>query len=770
MSLQDLIRRRQAGGFVGRREELGQFQDNLRLPVDDVRRQFLFSIHGDAGIGKTFLLRQFTRLARESGCLTAYVDESVYDIPAALEAISAGLAQQDAPCKELGKRSETYRKHQYELDSDPAAPEGLSSALMRSAVRIGLRAAEDIPLVGPFAKELNTDAVAGQVDRLRSYLSGKLRNHHDVRLMLSPVEVLTPLFVADIGEIAAERPIVLFFDTYERTGVFLDAWLRSLLSGHYGDLPANLVLVVAGQHPLDVNTWGDYLGIRSNIALQVFTEAEAVELLAAKGVADKAVVDVVLGLTGRLPVLVAMLAEARPGNVEDISDPSDNAVERFLKWESDPRRREAAVLGALPRRLDKETYAAVTGSDADFGWLLGLPFVAERSGGYRYHDVVRQAMLRVQRRRSSTDWGTRHEKLAEHYRAAAEAAELTGAWKDERFQAMALEEHYHRLCAQPSAAVPAALMALVDTLDRNSEFVPRWTSMLRQAGVDSGTAALARRGEELASLHAGDRVEFCTRLAEDPSLDDRHRALAYGERGREQWHREEYEEALSDLSHAIDIDESRRWFRAHRGEVYRLMNRHDEALADLSRVVEAHPRYGWALTRRAVTYRSMGRYTEALADYDRAAALNPGTAWILGLRGDLHRLAGRPDAAITDLNRALEIDPEIAWAYAHRGAVHRAEGRPAEALADYDRALRIDPEYAWALAERGGLAPVWRTPLIRGASSWKGCPSSWNPWPRRSPEPGNGLGGYSRLSSKPRSSGWCNGASGPCRRWSGTSS
>ncbi|SFW75280.1 Tetratricopeptide (TPR) repeat [Amycolatopsis australiensis] len=656
VSLQELIRRRQSGGFVGRQEELAQFQDNLRLPVDDVRRRFLFSVHGDAGIGKTFLLRQFIRLAREAGCLTAYVDETVYDIPAALEAVSADLAQQDAHCKEFAKRAETYRKHQYELDSDPAAPEGLSSALTRSAVRIGLRAAEDIPLVGPFAKELNTDAVAGQVDRLRSYLNGKLRNHHDVRLMLSPVEVLTPLFVADLGEIAAERPVVLFFDTYERTGAFLDAWLRTLLSGRYGDLPANLVLVLAGQHPLDVNAWGDYLAVRSDIALEVFTEPEAVQLLAARGVTDKGVVDVVLGLTGRLPVLVAMLAEARPGNVEEVSDPSDNAVERFLKWESDSRRRESALLGALPRRLDRETYAAATGADEDFAWLLSLPFVAERAGGYRYHDVVRNAMLRVQRRRSSAEWRARHEKLAEHYRVSVESHDLAGAWRDERFQVLAIEEAYHRLCAHPSAALPPVLESLVDTLDENPEFVPRWTAMIRQAGEDSGTPALARHGEELTTSYADEkrgRLAFCTSLAENTALDSAHRALAYGERGALHQGMKEYEKAVADFTRALELDENLGWARAFRGDTYRDLNRYDDSVADLSRVIEAKPDYRWAIGSRGSTYRLMGRYAEALADFERV----------------------------------LELDPEFDWAKVNRGIVLRVTGRFTEALTVFDDVL-----------------------------------------------------------------------------------
>jgi tetratricopeptide (TPR) repeat protein len=744
VSLQELIRRRQAGGFVGRQEELGQFQDNLGLPVDDVRRRFLFSVHGDAGIGKTFLLRQFTRLAREGGCLTAYVDETVYDIPAALDAISTSLAQQDAPCKELGKRAEAYRKHQYELDSDPAAPEGLSSALTRSAVRIGLRAAEDIPLVGPFAKELNTDAVAGQVDRLRSYLNGKLRNHHDVRLMLSPVEVLTPLFVSDLGEIAAERPVVLLFDTYERTGAFLDAWLRTLLSGQYGDLPANLILVIAGQHPLDVNAWGDYLAIRSNIALAVFTETEAVELLAARGVTDKSVVDIVLGLTGRLPVLVAMLAEARPGNAEEISDPSDNAVERFLKWENDPRRREAALLGALPRRLDQETYAAVTGSNEDFAWLLSLPFVTERAGGYRYHDVVRNAMLRVQRRRSSAEWRARHEKLAEHYRAALESQDLVGAWKDERFQALAIEEAYHRLSAFPSSALPSALESLVDTLDDYPEFVPRWTAMIRQAGEDSGTSALARRGDELTTSYAEEkhgRLAFCTSLAEDVALDTKHRAIVYGERGSLHQDMEDYEKAVADFTRALELDESLSWVRAFRGDTYRDLNRYDDSVADLGRVIETRPDYVWAIASRGTTYQWMGRYSEALEDFERVLELDPDDEWAtisrgivllrdggrlrealavfdnildadatqpwaLAYRGETYRLMGHRNKALADFGKALELSPNYEFVLACRSQVYRSLDRHDDAVNDLTRAIELDPGYRWAFLERGELLRI----------------------------------------------------------------
>ena len=47
-SLQELIRSRQQGAFVGREDHIIQYRENLMLPLDDERRRFIFNISGDA--------------------------------------------------------------------------------------------------------------------------------------------------------------------------------------------------------------------------------------------------------------------------------------------------------------------------------------------------------------------------------------------------------------------------------------------------------------------------------------------------------------------------------------------------------------------------------------------------------------------------------------------------------------------------------------------------------------------------------------------------
>ena len=109
-SLQDLIRSRQTGAFVGRTEPLRRFEESLSLPVSDPRRRFLFSVHGDAGIGKTSLVRQWEQTARTRAFNTGYVDEGAFDVPSALEIIAADFRGQGTDCTEFTENLGAYRK------------------------------------------------------------------------------------------------------------------------------------------------------------------------------------------------------------------------------------------------------------------------------------------------------------------------------------------------------------------------------------------------------------------------------------------------------------------------------------------------------------------------------------------------------------------------------------------------------------------------------------------------------------------------------------
>ena len=81
---------------MGRAERLSRFGANLELPVEDPRRRFVFCIHGDGGVGKTFLTRQLQRIATDHGAIGALVWMCLADEQKAAEhlATAAGLLEQ----------------------------------------------------------------------------------------------------------------------------------------------------------------------------------------------------------------------------------------------------------------------------------------------------------------------------------------------------------------------------------------------------------------------------------------------------------------------------------------------------------------------------------------------------------------------------------------------------------------------------------------------------------------------------------------------------
>lgn len=354
-SLQDRLKQRRSSTFVGREEQLELFRRNLQRPTDSEDYYFLFSVYGQGGVGKTTLLKKYLALAKEANTLTAYVDDDNKSIPEVLARFAQQLKEQDAELSDFDKRYKTYLQEKKRLEADPEAPKGawqLGGRLIARTSKTLTR--ELVPGAGLFLESVDADAVGDQMGAWAAFVKKRLTNKDEVQLLLQPVEVLTPLFLKGLEKQAERQRICLCFDTYEETSPYIDAWLRHLLEGQYGLASENLLFVIAGRERLDPNHWADYSNFLADIPLEPFTEPEAESYLEKKGVTGRAVVDSILGLSGRLPVLVATLAEAAKHASGTLTDPCATAVERFLKWIDEPISRDLALHAALPRRLNQD--------------------------------------------------------------------------------------------------------------------------------------------------------------------------------------------------------------------------------------------------------------------------------------------------------------------------------------------------------------------------------------------------------------------------------
>ena len=547
-------------------------------------------------MGKTWLLRQFRRIAEAQGAITAWTDELQENVPEAMGRLAEQFAAQGHPLKAFAERYKVYRQRKQEIEADPKAPQGLPTFIGRTLAKGALRLISQVPGGGVVPVVVDEDQFASLAGDFASYVARKIGNKDEVRLVLEPVEVLTPLFLSGLRDIAEKQPVALFFDTYERTADFLDPWLRDLLKGRYGEAPANILLVIAGRSELDCNLWAPYEGLLARLPLEPFIEAEARDYLARKGITDERIVEVILSLSGQLPLLLATLAAEIPDDPSKVGDPSGEAVKRFLRWVEDPRRQQVALDAALPRRLNRDVLAVLAGeeeADALFEWLRGMPFVEQRGDCWSYHEVVRTQMLRHKRQVSPQGWADLHGRLATYYEGlrADLGLEEEAALRDETWQTYTLEMTYHRLCQAAHRHLSAALNRFVAAWDASADFARSLAGTVRQAGVD-GDTAFVREWEE-----------WLTR-----GLD----AYRYGD----------HPQALAFLSAVLDEPglegQERAPVLVRRGEAYRRMGKYQEALADFDRAIELKPDDAWAIASRGETYRLMGRYEEALADFNRA--------------------------------------------------------------------------------------------------------------------------------------------------------
>ena len=672
---------------MGRRGEMNAFRENLARDPEGDDYQFLFHVRGNAGVGKTSLVRQWETVARDQGATTVYLDDSVHSAVEAMEAIGERLARQGLELRRFDKLLTTFRQHEHETqsardtqaasESGSAAQPPAASLLGPVAAQVGLAGLGMVPVVGALAGAVDPQQVVQGADRLRAALGARLRSHDDVRLVMDPVGGLTPVFLQDLAEVARRRPwVVLFYDVYERTGPVLDEWLRDIAFGEvHGVLPANVQIVLSGQGRLDARIWGDWLDLVTEVLLEVFTEEEARALLALRGVTDERIVEVVLGLSGSLPVLVHTLAQARPDSAQTVGDPSGTAVERFLKWETDPSKRAAALALALPLQFDEDVYRAIAPPEAaeQYAWVRRLAFVTDQAGRCRYHDVVRAPMLRLQRTQSPARWHAAHNLLAETFHTWREEREevvpAADRWGDTLWREHRSNETYHRLCADPRGALPEALTEAVRACEQGRGTARRWAQLLGQAGTDSADEILAAWGQRLTAA----------------SRDDASADMAVLD-------------AL--LAHSGMDAAGQLRARVVRGRLHQRAERYGQALADFTTALVLEPQHGDALVERAITHQQMGNTHHALADMDEAIRAHPDGAWNHAYRGYLNLTAGRSAESLADFNRAIELDPEQDWALANRAEVYRAQGRHHDALADLDRALGIDPEYTWAYVER----------------------------------------------------------------------
>lgn len=755
----DLIAHRGGPRFVGRRDELELFRLSF---LYDVPAALLFVIQGPPGSGKTALLAQFGRIAREMGAVAVHL--RVWEIAsggdgAALEA----MAQLQAQLQALGMPLVTFRERYQEyvqllerIAHDPMAP-GPPWALLGG-----------VSDPDPWAQQ----AWDAYLDRT---FPGRL-----ALLLRDPLGVLTDRFVSDLNAWAAVRKIVLTVDDWDtldsdqRTqavaGNGLGEWFADLLTE--GALSSNISVTLATRtspgsqfqalHP-----------VMALIHLDPLTPMEAAHL-SPGGIRDIATSP---GSDYYYPLhlLLASITGAEP------EDTLDELVARYLKGLS-AEQQIALLHCAVSHACNMEELSAVCREievESLREWLTEIPWVEREEGGWRLQRAFRERVLAYGRQYSPDLWREAHlawygllrgegegeiggalclqdlDRLRRQRKALAcglavcepdavnlamhellagltyclpWALAVADTWVAAARSGMESCELLVSLMPDVIALVRAAVRrdysAAIEALAGLSEHMS-WPTELVQQLRNLGQQMQARIPAVVASVEEVENAVPVARATtvEPPqaaaggSVDEdemvvteamREEAIAICRQGDEHLRARAYQAALEQYDRALALDPACLPAYLNRARVLLRLGALDQAIADLNQVLALDATHAQALWQRGLAHARKGDLTQAIADYSAALAQDQTLVVARFDRGGAFFRIGDYRRAVEDYTAVIEQRPGWATAYLNRGRVYVEQGRFPEALRDYSQAISLAPDRgdiyryrAQALAEMG---------------------------------------------------------------------
>jgi tetratricopeptide (TPR) repeat protein len=705
----DIIDEADAKRFVGREHELDTFRQQISLNKPNY---LIFYITGQGGVGKTTLLNRYKEIARDASFLVADCDEREHDVPAVLGRFAHQLAEQGFHLKHFDEHYKIYRQKMSEIENDPDAPQGIAALLGRTVVRATFAFGDAVPGLRKGLELLPQESLETQASEWLSYLAQKLNNKDEIALIRDPAPILSTLFFNDLNELAKKHHFLFCFENFEVTRQELQGWLLRLREYRPS---LNVRLGIAGRDQPGAQ-WDALRSITMTIPLDRFTELEARSFLDAYGITNAKRRREILEYSGRLPVIMSWLA-APEGDEPDTSFPTQNIVDRFLRWIADSHLRQVALLGAIPRLFNLDIFTALTLLDSQnqpndgqraFDWVLTMPFVQQGADGWRYHQVVRNMMLHYQRLKSPQVYRQLHTVMAEFYYKKRDELHCSDEeqWTNEQWRRDTLAYTYHFLVADPTHRWTSVIDLFAIAIRQHRSFATEMIEMLATSDVQDELSHEQRAIVQLlqgqlqaikdSGLQAG--FDMFDRLCTINGLSSQAKGHILTYRGECYRLRGEWEKALCDFGDALRYLPSDTRVLIRRGIAYLSMKDYQEALNDLNQAIAFDEKNAWALAIRGETYRRTKDYQEALNDLNQAIALDEKNAWAIAVRGETYSHMDQLVDALEDFNHALTLDEKNVWVLVKRSEIYHKMGNSQASLTDLHSALVLDENYTRALA------------------------------------------------------------------------
>lgn len=176
-------------------------------------------------------------------------------------------------------------------------------------------------------------------------------------------------------------------------------------------------------------------------------------------------------------------------------------------------------------------------------------------------------------------------------------------------------------------------------------------------------------------------------LAKDPKNGD-----AYRSRGACYFHKNDFTNAIADLSRAIALNTNDVDAYSWRGESYSKKGNLGNAISDFNRVIQLNPQTFYLYQRIIDLSWDNSDWDNVITNTTKVIQLNLADgAWAHCTRGSAWQFKGDLDRALEDFNSAIQLNPTWDAPLTDRAQVRIKKGDLQGALADLSEAIRLNP-------------------------------------------------------------------------------
>ena len=703
-SLIDRFKQKQAETFIGRKDFIDNFTKNLEREDPTI----IYAIHGQGGVGKTYLSKKYRTIVDAKNGISVFTDESIPSLLDWMGNVAKQFKEKGHELKEFTKRYKLYLQETKKLEADPEKPKGTLGAIVRTISKGAIKEAKkQLPggeVIGSFIDE---DGLAKTAGEWVEWVKTKIGNKDEVDLVLRPIEVLSPLFWSDIDRFAEEFSCICFFiDTYEYSDQYLEEWLLDVFNGKHGDaIPENCLFVIAGRNVLNANKWSAFSSSAAleEISLNSFTEEEANQYLDSNQITDQAIRKDIIDLSDCLPVLLAWLVKTAKSNPTNLQRVSATAVDRFLHWVQDEEKKQIALQLSVARAFNQDTLSALiedaTKAKALFDWITDQPFVLPKGDRWAYHDVVKSHMQSYLQNRSQEDWKIIHSKFVDYYLQKQEALHCTDEEQktNANWFAMEVEQLFHSLSMDRQASLKTIIRYIVyywyeGKLDsvrvlgtiflhtkEQALIIKQW-----QGFIEKDIYPIGNR-EDKVELIVLIKHLIQTQYIENPEQN----AFLYLQMGLAYAEQEKYAEAIESYKKSLAIKPDQDSAYYNMGIAYAEQEKYDEAIACYKKSLQINPDKDSAYYNMGLAYAEQEKYEEAIGFYKKSLAIKPNQDAAYNNMGVAYAEQEKYEEAIGFYKKSLAINSDQYTTYNNMGLAHTDQGKYDEAIESYKKSLQI---------------------------------------------------------------------------------